>query len=74
MASLELSRRAETAVAYPPLYDMDARQRREFHEALLEANAFEDLAEKWQAGILAAERRRTVDPGPGPVRQREADK
>jgi hypothetical protein len=30
-------------------------QRREFHEALLEAATFEDLPGKWQAAILAAE-------------------
>jgi hypothetical protein len=31
------------------------RQRREFHEALLEAARFEDLPGKWQAAILKAE-------------------
>jgi hypothetical protein len=34
MASAELSRRVEKLVAYPPLCDMDADQRREFQEAL----------------------------------------
>jgi len=34
---------------------MDDRQRREFHEALLDANGFEDLPGKWQAAILEAE-------------------
>jgi hypothetical protein len=29
-------------------------QRREFHEALLEAATFEDLCGKWQAAILEA--------------------
>ena len=29
-------------VGYPPLVEMDERQRREFHEALLEADTFED--------------------------------
>jgi hypothetical protein len=33
-------------------------QRREFHEALLEAGSFEDLPGKWQAAILAAEQNR----------------
>jgi hypothetical protein len=33
-------------------------QRREFHEALLEANTFEDLPGKWQAAILKAEESR----------------
>jgi hypothetical protein len=30
-------------------------QRREFHEALLHADTFEDLPRKWQAAILKAE-------------------
>jgi hypothetical protein len=33
-------------------------QRREFHEALLDADCFEDLPGKWQAAILAAEQSR----------------
>ena len=33
-------------------------QRREFHEALLEAATFEDLSGKWQAAILEAEQNR----------------
>jgi hypothetical protein len=33
-------------------------QRREFHEALHEADSFEDLPGKWQAAILAAEQNR----------------
>ena len=33
-------------------------QRREFHEALLEAGSFEDLPGKWQAAILEAEQNR----------------
>jgi hypothetical protein len=56
MASAVLSRRVERIVGYPPLVDMDDRQRREFHEALLEADSFEDLPGKWQAAILEAER------------------
>jgi hypothetical protein len=55
MASAELSRRAEKVVAYPPLCEMDQQQRREFHEALLDADAFEDLPGKWQAAIVTAE-------------------
>jgi hypothetical protein len=39
MASAELGRRVGKVVAYPPLVDMDERQRREFHEALLDAPA-----------------------------------
>jgi hypothetical protein len=37
---------------------MSDLQRREFHEALLDADAFEDLAGKWQAAILTAEQNR----------------
>ena len=35
-------------VGSPPLIEMGAQQRREFHEALLEAQAFEDLAGKFK--------------------------
>ena len=49
MASAALSRRVEKVVAYPPLSEMGKEQRREFHEALLEAATFEDLPGKWQA-------------------------
>jgi hypothetical protein len=59
MASAELSRRVGKVVGYPPLCEMDESQRREFHEALLEANSLEDLPGKWQAAILKAERART---------------
>jgi hypothetical protein len=55
MASAELSRRVGKVVGYPPLCDMDEFQRREFHEALLDAEALEDLPGKWQAAILKAE-------------------
>jgi len=55
MASPALSRRVGTVVRYPPLVDMDDRQRREFHEALLDADSFDDLPGKWQAAILEAE-------------------
>lgn len=37
---------------------MSADQRREFHEALLEADTFQDLPGKWQAAILKAEQNR----------------
>jgi hypothetical protein len=33
-------------------------QRREFHEALLDASSFEDLPGRWQATILKAEQNR----------------
>ena len=45
MASAELSRRVEKVGGYPPLVDMDEQQRREFHEPLLDADSFEDLAD-----------------------------
>ena len=57
MASAELSRRAEKVVAYPPLCELGDQQRRELHEALLEADSFEDLPGKWQAAILQAEQK-----------------
>jgi hypothetical protein len=58
MASAELSRRVGKVVAYPPLSEMGEIQRREFHEALLDADRFEDLPGKWQAAILKAEQSR----------------
>jgi hypothetical protein len=58
MASAELSRRAGKVVGSPPLSEMAADQRREFHEALLDDDAFEDLPGKWQAAILEAEQNR----------------
>jgi hypothetical protein len=58
MASAELSRRVEKVVGYPPLSAMSDGQRREFNEAPLEADSFEDLWGKWQAAILEAEQNR----------------
>jgi hypothetical protein len=58
MASADLSCRVEKDVGYPPLSEMSDLQRREFHEALLEAPTFEDLSGKWQAAILEAEKNR----------------
>jgi hypothetical protein len=58
MASAELSRRVAGVVGYPPLSEMSDVQRREFHEALLDADSFEDLPGKWQAAILKAEQSR----------------
>jgi hypothetical protein len=55
MASHELSRRVEKVVAYPPLSEISAEQRREFHKALFDADGFEDLPGKWQAAVLKAE-------------------
>ena len=57
MASAELSRRIGRVVGYAPLCEMNERQRREFHEALLDAGNFDDLPGKWQAAILKAEQR-----------------
>jgi hypothetical protein len=58
MASAELSRRVEKVVGYPPLVERSDLQRREFQEALLDADSFEDLPGKWQAAILKAEQNR----------------
>jgi hypothetical protein len=55
MASAELSRRVEKVVGYPPLSEMSDLQRREFHEALLDTDTFEDLPGTWEAAILKAE-------------------
>jgi hypothetical protein len=49
-----LSRRVEKVVGYPPLSELSDLQRREFHEALLEAGSFEDLPGKWQAAVVTA--------------------
>jgi hypothetical protein len=43
MASAQLSRRVGKVVGYAPLGEMGPEQRREFHEALLEAETLEDL-------------------------------
>ena len=56
--SAELSRRVGKVVGYPPLCDMGADRRRQFHEALLEAATFEDLPGRWQAATLEAEQNR----------------
>jgi hypothetical protein len=58
MASAALSRRVGMVGAYPPLSELSDLQRREFHEAPLDADAFEDLPGKWQAAILEAEANR----------------
>ena len=58
MVSAGLSRRVEKVVGYPPLSEIPDLQRREFHEALLDADSFEDLPGKWQAAIVAAEQNR----------------
>jgi hypothetical protein len=53
-----VSRRVRKVVGYPPLCEMSDLQRREFHEALLDADSFEDLPDKWHAAILKAEQNR----------------
>jgi hypothetical protein len=58
MASAALSRRFGKVVGYPPLSEMSDLQRRELHEALLDADTFDDLPAEWQAAILKAERNR----------------
>jgi hypothetical protein len=58
MAGAELSRRVGKVVGYPPLCEMGEQQRRELQEALLDAEAFEDLPGKWQAAVLTAEQNR----------------
>jgi hypothetical protein len=50
-----LSRRVDKVVGYRRLSELDADQRREFHEALLDSDASEDLPGKWQAAIVKAE-------------------
>jgi hypothetical protein len=55
MPSAWLSRRVEKVVGCPPLCEMSADQRREFHEALLEAGSFEALPEEVAGGDLKAE-------------------
>ena len=50
MASAELSRRVEKVVGYPPLSDMSDFQRREFHEALLDADGVRGPAGKVGGG------------------------
>jgi hypothetical protein len=57
-ASRGLSRHVGKVVGYPPLCDMGADHRREFREAPLDADSFEDLPGKWQAAIVAAEHNR----------------
>jgi hypothetical protein len=58
MASAVLSRRVRKVVGYPPLSEISADQRRELHEALIDAERFEDLPGKWQAAIVKAEQNR----------------
>ena len=43
---------------WPSRLSIDATDRPEFHDALLEADSFEDLPGKWQAAIVEAEQNR----------------
>jgi hypothetical protein len=52
-----MSRRVRK-VGYPPLSEMGREWRREFHEALLEADTFEVLPGKCQGAILKGEQNR----------------
>jgi hypothetical protein len=58
MASTDLSRRVGKVVGYPPLCELGDLKRREFHDALLDADRFEELPGKWQAAVLEAEQNR----------------
>src|SRR5215203_4258411 len=63
------SERVGRVGGYPPLSGLSDLQRREFHEALLDADTFEDLPGKWQAAILKAEHNR-----PQPAHRQEPTK
>jgi hypothetical protein len=56
VASAALSRRVAKVVCYQWLSEMSDLQRREFHEALLDADSFDDLPGKWQAATGSASR------------------
>jgi len=69
MASVELSLRVQEVSGYTPLSEMSDSQRRELHDALLDASAFEDLPGKWQAAILEAEQGRPSVTAASPRKQ-----
>src|SRR3954447_12129653 len=50
MASADLSRRVEKVVGYPPLSELGERQRREFHEELLDARQLRGPAREMAGG------------------------
>jgi hypothetical protein len=62
LGSVHGERRAEPprpeGSGYPPLCDMSDLQRREFQEALLDDDSFEDLPGTWQAAIMKSEENR----------------
>jgi hypothetical protein len=57
MASAKLGRWVEKVVGYPPLSEMSSGQRREFHEALLDAC---DVMRRGRAGSRRRNERRSV--------------
>jgi hypothetical protein len=57
-----LAARVERSLRYPPLSQMDSRQRGELQAAVAEVQAFEDLPGKWQAAVLEAESHRGDEP------------
>jgi hypothetical protein len=59
MARPQLSRRVGKVVGYPPPCERSDLQRRDFQEALLDANTSRDLPANWQAAILMAEGNRS---------------
>jgi hypothetical protein len=63
MASVALSRRVRMVVAYPPLCDMSDLQRREFHEALLDADNFEEATRARRLDVSLKGTRRLGSPG-----------
>ena len=71
MASAALSRRVERVVGYLPLSELSADRRRECHEALLEADAFDDgrlavaAQARWHRRLAASGRRESGGPGEG---------
>ena len=69
--SATLSERVEKVGGDRPLSEMGELQRREFHEALLDAAGFEDLPAKWQAAIMEADRRTGRRGWPIPLHVRE---
>jgi hypothetical protein len=56
MANAELSCRVERVVGYPPLSEMGDLQRREFHEALLDADGSRACRLDGKAGDPRADR------------------
>ena len=60
---LALAERLDAADGYPPLVDMDERERDELFDALVDGAGFETLPPKWQSAIREAERNREAQSG-----------